>query len=44
MYLAEIGLLAGAGEELEVDALRTMVRFDEWCSWRDWMMLPAVGC
>jgi hypothetical protein len=31
MYLAEIGLLAGTGEELEAGALRTMEMFDEWC-------------
>jgi hypothetical protein len=31
MYLLEIEVLAGAGEELEDVALRTMITFDEWC-------------
>ena len=31
IYLEEIGMLAGAGEELEAGALRTMLKLDEWC-------------
>ena len=31
VYLAEIGMLAGAGEELEAGALRTMLMLGEWC-------------
>ena len=31
IYLEEIGMLAGAGEELEAGALRTMLMLGEWC-------------